>query len=281
MSIAIRDLPDVIKIIVLLNISKKESIETTQLKRRIDRVCANSVCFETRDVDRALDSMELEGLIRHHGGISKLTEKGAKLSYDWRSLLLKREPILEVVAGLTDGSITGLVVILSAIIANLHASVVVFAAFLTLASVAITNFSSFLLGGITEDISDMMTLRNLVNYSLDGIPDSGRRDRSLRLVKELFDLLHKQISRSNLYAAVFCSTTTFIAGFLPIAVYLTLPDPYRIVASLSIVGALAGVFLVRYRSKRTKVHWKVSLLETIAIISIAVVASILLGVSAI
>jgi VIT1/CCC1 family predicted Fe2+/Mn2+ transporter len=170
---------------------------------------------------------------------------------------------------------------LSAFIASLHSSVVIFAAFLTLASVAITNFSSFLLGGITEDISEMITLRNLVNYSLGGIRDSGRRDRSLRLVKELFDLLHKQISRSNLYAAALCSATTLIAGFLPIAVYLVLPDPYRIVASLGIVGALSGVFLVSYRSKRTKVHWKVSLLETISIISIAVVASILLGTGAI
>ncbi|WXG44401.1 MAG: hypothetical protein WED04_10265 [Promethearchaeati archaeon SRVP18_Atabeyarchaeia-1] len=281
MSIAIRDLIDVIKIITLINIGKDEKIQTTQLKQRVDRICANHVCVETRDVDRALDSMEHEGLIRHHDGISRLTEKGAKLGSDWRSLLLKKQPIIEVVAGLTDGSITGLVVILSAFIANLHTGVAVFAAFLTLASVAITNFSSFLLGGITEDIADMITLRNLVNYSLHGIPDIDKRDRSLRLVKELFDLLHKEISRSNLLAAVLCGTTTFVAGFMPIVVYLTLPDPYRLFASLCIVGAVVGIFLVRYRSRITKVHWKVTLLETIAIISIAVTASILLGISAI
>jgi hypothetical protein len=268
-------------IIVLLNISSKERIETSQLKGRIDRVCTNSVCFETRDVDRALDSMEHEGLIRHRLGMSKLTEKGVKLANDWRSLLLKREPIMQVVAGLTDGSVTGLVVILSAFIAGLQFSVVIFAALLTISSVAITNFSSFLLGGITEDISDLTTLRSLVNYSLGGIGDSSRRDKSLRLVKELFDLLHKQISRSNLLAAILCSTTTFVAGFLPIVVYLLLPDPYNIAASLGIVGAVAGIFLVRYRSKRTKVHWKVSLLETAAIIMVAVVASLLLGAGAI
>jgi hypothetical protein len=277
MSIAIQDLHDVIKIIVLLNIGDTETIETIRLKDRINKVCAKNVCFSARDLDRALNSMEHEGLIHHQSGISELTGKGAKLARDWRSLLLKKEPIMEVVAGLTDGSITGLVVILSAFIARLHPSVVIFAAFLTLASVAITNFSSFLLGGITEDISDMITLRNLVNYSLGGIRDSVRRDRSLRLVKELFDLLHKQLSRSNLLAAILCSTTTVVAGFLPIGAYLLLPDPYHIVASLAIVGAIVGIFLVRYRSKRTKVHWRVTLLETTAIILIAVIASLLLG----
>jgi hypothetical protein len=42
------------------------------------------------------------------------TEQGLKLDKEWASLLLKKEPILKVVAGLVDGSITGLVVILSA-----------------------------------------------------------------------------------------------------------------------------------------------------------------------
>jgi VIT1/CCC1 family predicted Fe2+/Mn2+ transporter len=281
MSIAIRDLQDIIKIIALLNIKSQEDIQTAQLKQIIDRICATHVCVETRDVDRALDAMEHEGLIRHRNGKSRLTEKGARLGNDWRSLLLKREPIIEVVAGLTDGSITGLVVIVSAAIANLHSTVVIFAALLTLASVAITNFSSFLLGGITEDISDLLTLRSLVNYSLHGLPESDKRDRSFRLVKELFDLLHKEISRSNLFAATLCSATTLVAGFIPIAVYLSLPDPFSIVASLGIIGSVTGVFLVRYRSKRTKVHWKVTLAETSAIILIAVVASLLLGAGAI
>ena len=59
---------------------------------------------------------------------------------------------MEVVAGLVDGSITSLVVILSAFIATFTATsifhdvkTVIFTAFLTLSAVAITNFSSFLL----------------------------------------------------------------------------------------------------------------------------------------
>jgi hypothetical protein len=53
---------------------------------------------------------------------------------------LKKEPIIEVVAGLVDGSITGLTVTLSAFIAGLTLKVAAFAAFLTLSLIAITNF---------------------------------------------------------------------------------------------------------------------------------------------
>lgn len=148
-------------------------------------------------MDDTLTEMAKEGLIVNDDGQVKLTEQGTKLGKDWQSLLLKKEPILEVVAGLVDGSITGLVVILSASIAFLEAKLAAFAAFLTLTAVAITNFSSFLLGGITEDMADMITLQNLMNYSLSDISDKGERDRSLRLVKQLFMVLHKEIQRSN------------------------------------------------------------------------------------
>nr|MDO8135551.1 hypothetical protein [Candidatus Njordarchaeum guaymaensis] len=277
MSIAIQDLPGVLKIIVLLNLDKEEVVETTRLKRMLDRVCADHVCLETGEFNKALNEMVSEGLISSRDGAVQLTDQGANLSNDWRGLLLKREPILEVVAGLTDGSITGLVVILSAFIAGLPSNIAVFAAFLTLSSVAITNFSSFLLGGITEDISDMITLQNLVRHSLKGITDKKKRDRSLLLVSELFTLLHSQLSRANLYAATLCSVTTFLAGFIPISVYLVLPSPLHIILSLGIVGAVVGGFLVRYRSRRTKVHWRVTLLETVVIILIAVAASLMLG----
>src|SRR5665647_1045574 len=151
------------------------------------------------------------------------------------NLLLKKEPIMEIVAGLVDGSITSLVVILSTVISTLTANtifrdqrIIVFTAFLTLSAVAITNFSSFLLGGITEDLADIMTLQNLMNYSLSDIPDKKERDKSLLLVQKLFTLLGKQIHRSNLYAAIICGTTTFFAGILPIAAFLLLPPIYNL-----------------------------------------------------
>jgi VIT1/CCC1 family predicted Fe2+/Mn2+ transporter len=237
------------------------------------------------ELDKALKEMSAEKLIIEKDDSVQLTSEGQRLSKEWESLLLKKEPIMEVVAGLVDGSITSLVVILSAFLATLTAHMnflgnpktVVFAAFLTLSAVAITNFSSFLLGGITEDLADIMTLQNLMNYSLSDIPDKKERDKSLLLVQKLFTLLGKQIHRSNIYGAIISGTTTFLAGIIPIATYLSLPSYYNIVVSLVEVGVISGVFLARYRSKKTRVNWKITLAETIAIVIIATIVSLLLG----
>jgi hypothetical protein len=284
-SFEIQELPDVIRVIVLLNLSKGAKIKKSALKNRVDGICVSYACIEMNELDKALKEMSAEGLIIEKEDMVQLTSQGQRLGKEWESLLLKKEPIMEVVAGLVDGSITSLVVILSAFIATLTANTaffgnpktVVFAAFLTLSAVAITNFSSFLLGGITEDLADIMTLQNLMNYSLSDIPNKKERDKSLLLVQKLFTLLGKQIHRSNLYAAIICGTTTFLAGIFPIAAYLVLPPYYNIVVSLILVIAIVGVFLVRYRSKKTRVNWKVTLSETIAIVIIATVASLLLG----
>jgi VIT1/CCC1 family predicted Fe2+/Mn2+ transporter len=280
----IQELPDVIRVIVLLNLSKGVKIKKSTLKHRIDRVCVNYACIEITELDKALKEMSAEGLIIEKDGMVQLSAQGQKLGKEWESLLLKKDPIMEVVAGLVDGSVTSLVVILSAFIATFTASsifhdvrTVIFTAFLTLSAVAITNFSSFLLGGITEDLNDIMTLQNLMNYSLSDIPDKKERDKSLMLVQKLFTLLSKQIHRSNLYAAIICGTTTFIAGIIPIATYLVLPPIYNIIISLILVGVISGVFLARYRSKKTRVNWKITFAETFAIVVIATVASLLLG----
>jgi VIT1/CCC1 family predicted Fe2+/Mn2+ transporter len=229
------------------------------------------------DVDKALKEMSDEGLLIDEHEVVRLTEKGHQLGREWRNLLLKREPILEVVAGLTDGSITGLVTTLSAFLAKLDLKMTLFAAILSLTAVAITNFSSFLLGGKTEDIADLLTLKTLMDHSLSDIPDKIQRDKSLMLVKQLFVLLHKEIGRTNLYAALIAGTTTYLAGIIPIIAYVMLPDPLDIILSTSIVATIVGVFLVRYRSQRTKVHWKITLAETIAIIIIAVAASLIIS----
>jgi len=277
LSFEIQELPDIIRVIALLSLSTGSTVDRHTLKRRVDKYCAGYVCVDISDVDEALEEMSKEGLLVNDGGIIKPTEKGLRLSREWRNLLLKREPILEVVAGLADGSITGLVAILSAFIANLPSNIAAFAAILSLSAVAITNFSSFLLGGKTEDLADLLTLKTLIDHSLSDIPDKVERDKSLKLVKQLFLILRREIGRSNLYAALIASTTTFLAGIAPIIAYLTLPQPFSLILSLGIVGAIIGVFLVRYRSQRTKVHWKVTLGETIAIIIIAVIASLILG----
>ena len=277
MSFAIEELPDVIRVIVLLNLAKGSRLSKQTLQRRIDKVCVNIACINMGEIEKTLKSMSSEGIVTEDDNTVQLTERGLKLGREWESLLLKKEPILEVVAGLVDGSITGIVVILSAFVAALSTSLAVFAALLTLSAVAITNFSSFLLGGITEDLADILTLQNLMNYSLSDIPDKGERDKSLMLVKRLFTVLGKQIHRSNLYAAIICGTTTFIAGIIPIIIFIALSPPFNVIVSLSVVAGVVGIFLVRYRSKKTRVHWKITLYETIAIVVIAVIASLLLG----
>ena len=277
MSFEIQELPDVIRVIVLLNLSKGNRVSKNFLKRRLDRVCASRVCIEMIEIEKTLQEMSSEGLIVESEDAVQLTERGLKLSREWESLLLKKDPILEVVAGLVDGSITGIVVILSAFIAALSTQVAIFAALLTLSAVSITNFSSFLLGGITEDLADIMTLQNLMNYSVSDIPDKKERDKSLLLINKLFILLSKEIHRSNIYAAIICGITTFFAGIIPIVTYLVLPSPLNIVLSLAIVATVVGLFLVRYRSKKTRVNWKITFFETIVIVIIATIASLILG----
>jgi DNA-binding PadR family transcriptional regulator len=276
---AIEELPDVIRVIVLLNLSKGHRMHKSTLKRRIDKVCVSLACIDMSELEKTLQQMASGGLLTELDDTVQLTPRGLELGKEWESLLLKKEPIFEIVAGLVDGSITGIVVILSAFIAAsvLTRNAAIFAAFLTLSAVAITNFSSFLLGGITEDLADFMTLQNLMNYSLSDIPDKGERDKSLLLVKRLFTVLDKEIHRSNLYAAIICGTTTFLAGSLPIIIYIVLPRPYNLIVSLSVVAVIVGIFLVRYRSKKTRVHWKITLYETIVIVIIATIASLLLG----
>ncbi len=76
-------------------------------------------CIDLNELDKALKEMSIEGLHLEKDDTVQLTAQGQHLGKEWESLLLKKEPIMEIVAGLVDGAITSLVVILSAIIATL------------------------------------------------------------------------------------------------------------------------------------------------------------------
>lgn len=277
MAFEVQELPDIIKLITLLRLSEGVEVDKVMIKRYIDKNCKGYVCVEIRDVEKALNEMAEEGLIINPNGKLKLTERGLKLGVEWKKLLLKREPIMEVIAGLADGSITGLVVVLSAFLAGLTTSITTFTAALSLTSVAITNFSSFLLGSKTEDLADLLTLKYLIDYSLSDIPDKLERKKSLDLVKHLFIILGNERNKSSIYSALLSGITTFLSGVLPIITFLTLPRPLNIIISIGIVIAIVGVFLVKYRAKRAKKHWKVTLAETAVIVSVAVLASLLIG----
>jgi hypothetical protein len=277
LSFEIQELTDVIKVIVLLRLGRGTPVKKTLFKDRIDKRYARFVTIEMRDLDRALQELASEGLITEDSEMVQLSKQGINLANEWRRLFLKREPILEVVAGLADGSITALVVILSSLMAGLTITTARFAGLLTTATVSITNFSSFLLGGITADLADITTLQTLMNFSLSDITDKKERERSVILVKRLFAILQREVNRSNIYAAVTCGIVTFLAGIIPITAYLVLAGSLGIIVSLGIVVAVVGIFLVRYRSEKARLNWRMTLLETVIVIVIAVIASLLLA----
>ncbi len=276
LSFEIQDLADVLRIFVLIELGE-EAYSKDRLKRRIERLCKGRLNIEMSDLEDVLKEMAAEGLIDNEGKYVQLTNKGARISDEWRNLLLGEEPIFEVVAGVADGSVTGLVVILSSLIAGLTERMTLIAALLSLATVAITNFSSFLLGGSTEDIADTVTLQNLIAYSLSDIPDKKERAKSLMLTKEIFNFLRGKRSRANILSALMCGLTTFISGVTPILTYLLLTTPLNLILPFTIIGGVTGLFLVHYRSRKTRINWKITLLQTVVIMTVAVLASLLLG----
>jgi len=278
LSFEIQDLVDVLRVFILIELDENP-LSKSSLKRRIDNLCRGRFSIETKDLDETLKSMVSEGLIIDRDGYVQLTEKGIQISDEWRNLLLRDEPILEIVAGIADGSVTGLVVILSSLIAGLTSSITLIAALLSLATVAITNFSSFLLGGMTEDIADVITLQNLITYSLSDIPDVKEKEKSLFVAREMLNLLREKRGRMNILSASACGITTFISGIMPIAAYLMLPPLFNVIVSISIVGVITGLFLVHYRSTKTKIPWKITLLQTVVIMTVAIIASLILSAS--
>jgi len=119
LSFEIQDLVDVLRVFILIELDENP-LSKSSLKRRIDNLCKGHFSIEAKDLDETLKSMVSEGLIVERDGYVQLTEQGIQISDEWRNLLLRDEPILEIVAGIADGSVTGLVVILSSLIARGH-----------------------------------------------------------------------------------------------------------------------------------------------------------------
>ena len=79
MSFEIQELPDVIRVIVLLNLSKGVKIKKSTLKNRVDCICVSYACVEMSELDRALKEMSTEGLIVEKADMVQLTPQGQKL----------------------------------------------------------------------------------------------------------------------------------------------------------------------------------------------------------
>lgn len=276
MSFEIQNLDDLLRTLILVELDKR-TVSKSRLRHRIESICDRDPCIDWRAFEENLKKMVEEGLIIDYGDSIRLTSKGAKISSEWKRLLYKDEPILEVVVGIADGSITSLLVIISSIIAGLTSKVAFIASLVSLVVVSLTNFSSFLLGGVTEDLADLATLQNLVTYSLSDISDANERERALLLTKGIFNLLRVKRSRSSIVASLICGATTFISGMAPLAIFLSLPYPIDILLSLPVVGVMIGLFLVYYRSRKTMMPWKIILFQTLVVIAVTVAVSLLLG----
>ncbi|MDH5806368.1 MAG: hypothetical protein QE159_01335 [Candidatus Verstraetearchaeota archaeon] len=277
LALDVDEINSIIRILVLLSVKKNCECDIEVLKHKIEKFIDCPRCVDRKEFEETLNELLAKGLIERKGGKISLTERGHYISEELKNVLFKDEPVLEVVAGLTDGSITALIVTLSTFLAGLSSSLTIFTATLTLSAVAITNFSSFILGGKTEDLADLISLKKLMEYSTEGIEDSVERNKSLILLRRLFDVLKKEINKSNIYSAFICSLTTFLSGIIPIALFLLIPPPFGIIASLIFVGITIGVFLVRYRSKKMNIRWWITLMETLSLVIISVIVSLLLG----
>jgi len=274
-----QDINDLIKIIVLINFDKSGESLREQLRRRLNKFLGREPlqAVSHRDFNETMDEMVSEGLAKVEGDRIRLSERGKILSKEFKSLLFKQEPILEITAGLSDGSIAGLIVIISAYVANLGRTAALYAAALTITAVALTGITSLLLGGKTEDLANLLTLRRLMEHDLYYIGDEDERERSFLLMQDLFRVLKSEISKSNIVAAVIFTATCIFSGIIPVGLDFLLPQPYGIVLSLTIVLIVVGIFLVRYRSRKTQVNWKFLVVETFGLIIASVIVSLILG----
>lgn len=277
MTFVTSELHDIMRVLMLINFRDKCECDQEELRVRVQQFLKCQSCVEKEDFDYSLKALVSEGLVVINGNKIELTERGTLLCTELKKTLFKKEPILEIVVGITDGSITGLVVILSALLSGLAKQTTIFAAALTLTAVSLTGFSSIFLGGKTEDIADLISLKTLMENGFYDISDNRVRDKSLSLIKNLFSVLHNEINRASITAASISAATALASGLVPILLFLELPEPIGAVISLAFVAVIVLLFLVRYRYRKTQTHWQIILLETLGIIAVSVVISLLLG----
>ena len=123
------ELPDVIKIVTLLELqNKKREPLRTSLVSKLDKICGRDICITPTEFDDAMVEMAAEGLVVvTPEGIVELTRQRTPPKRGVGEPLRRRRTVFQTITGLTDGSITGLVVILSSYLTNLDTSHTIFA----------------------------------------------------------------------------------------------------------------------------------------------------------
>ena len=138
------------------------------------------------------------------------------------------------------------------------------------------NRFCFLLG-VTEELADVIMLQTLMSYSLSDIPDMREREKSLTLMKHSFVVLQKSHRPFKPFCSFDLWNNKLRCRCRANSGLLVLPRPLDIFLSLVIVVAVTVFFLARYRPRRPKVHWNIMLLERAVIVTLAVIASLLMG----
>jgi hypothetical protein len=64
----IQELPDIIRVIVLPNLSEGKTSHKSLLKDQIDKVCMDYIGFEMSDLEKTLDSMASDGRVHNEDG---------------------------------------------------------------------------------------------------------------------------------------------------------------------------------------------------------------------
>lgn len=80
-----QELPDVIRVIVLLSFRKEAKLPKSLLKKKLEDYLAGKIAIEMDEMDEALREMVFEGLLIEQDGNFELTAEGNRLSKEWSS----------------------------------------------------------------------------------------------------------------------------------------------------------------------------------------------------
>ena len=85
MSFEIQELPDIVRVIVLLSFRKEDRLTKSLLKKRVEEYLANGAFIRMSDLDEALEEMVSEGLLIKQDDNFKLTRRGIRLGKEWKN----------------------------------------------------------------------------------------------------------------------------------------------------------------------------------------------------
>lgn len=279
MSFEIRELADLIELTILLSIYKKGLYSKEALETKVEKYLQKSFDITASDLGEALHDMKARGLIEKVDEKYRLTDLGLRIGEEWKDLLTERRPTFEITVGMLEGIAGSLLLILTTFLLGMARTLSFITIFLGIISLSITNVSSTIVGGKTEDIEDALSLKNLIQYSVNNVPDKKERKRSQQYISSLFNVLRSEISQHTTFKALIAGGATLMAGLAPLVPFMLLPNSMGLIFAFIIIGFLISI-LVYFRSTVMKIHWTTILRETILVIALVIIVSLVVSVYA-